>query len=87
MKAGDKVYCVLDNYIEVKPNNFVLAPNAPISSAITQFKPYIIIDLGNTLAINNDMGRWILVSRLDEYFITEKEFRKYKLKKLNENWR
>lgn len=83
MKIGDKVYCILDDYMEIQPNNFILVTNAPISNAIKRFKPYEVHEISGHLAILNESNRWMSLSCYMNYFITEKEFRKFKLEKLN----
>lgn len=80
MRIGSKVYCIKDhNYGYIKGNYYII--DDIINSDIIAVESSHTVD-SFAFTTNKDS---ILTEYFYEYFITEKEYRKIKLEKLNES--
>lgn len=87
-EIGDKIVCIKNNYIRLPNNKFVLAPDAPINYYITPGKPYEIVShiyrfSRSVKCIINDKGQYVTPDWY--YFISNNEYRKQKLVRINES--
>ena len=84
-QIGDKIVCIEPNYHKIGENNYQLSENMPYLSRITNDKIYEVIEIPSKLYDNigivNDIGSNIIPRW--EIFISLKEYRRRKLKKIN----
>lgn len=84
-EIGDKIVCIEPNYHKIKDNTFKMSDNMPYLLRVTMDKTYEVIEIKSKLYDNigiiNDIDCSVIPSW--DIFVSLKEYRKRKLKKIN----